>query len=84
MNALWNSQQIKLVSGFLVSLEAVNLIFEDALVLAFQSNCWRKKAVAYFADKFDDPMMYAQLENCVKVPTETIFQYRFEKPFDKR
>ena len=31
-----------------------------------------KKAVAYFADKFDDPMMYAQLENCAKVPTETI------------
>ena len=31
-----------------------------------------KKAVEYFADKFDDPMMYAQLENCAKVPTETI------------
>ncbi len=31
-----------------------------------------KKAVEYFADKFDDPMMFAQLENCVKVPTDTI------------
>lgn len=31
-----------------------------------------KKAVEYFADKIDDPMMFAQLENCVKVPTDTI------------
>ncbi len=44
-----------------------------------------KKAVQYFSDKFDDPMMFAQLENCVKVPTETItFQYRLQKPSDKR
>lgn len=31
-----------------------------------------KHAVDYFSDKFDDPMMFAQLESCVKVPTETI------------
>ena len=31
-----------------------------------------KHAVDYFADKFDDPMMFAQLERCIKVPTETI------------
>ena len=43
-----------------------------------------KKAVAYFADKFDDPMMYAQLENCVKVPTETIlFNIDSKSPLTK-
>ena len=43
-----------------------------------------KKAVAYFADKFDDPMMYAQLENCVKVPTETIlFNIDSKSPLKK-
>lgn len=31
-----------------------------------------KKAVDYFTDKFDDPMMFAQLEHCVSVPTDTI------------
>ncbi len=31
-----------------------------------------KKAVDYFADKFDDPMMFAQLEHCASVPTDTI------------
>lgn len=31
-----------------------------------------KPAVAYFEDKFDDPMMFAQLERCACVPTETI------------
>ncbi len=31
-----------------------------------------KKAVDYFEDKFDDPMMFSQLEKCVSVPTETI------------
>ena len=43
-----------------------------------------KKAVAYFAAKFDDPMMYAQLENCVKVPTETIlFNIDSKSPLTK-
>ena len=43
-----------------------------------------KKAVQYFADKFDDPMMYAQLENCVKVPTETIlFNIDSKSPLTK-
>lgn len=31
-----------------------------------------KSAISYFEDKFDDPMMYAQLEHCVSVPTDTI------------
>ncbi len=31
-----------------------------------------KKAVDYFQDKFDDPMMFAQLERCASVPTDTI------------
>ena len=31
-----------------------------------------KNAVEYFADKFDDPMTFAQIENCAKVPTDTI------------
>lgn len=31
-----------------------------------------KKAVDYFQDKFDDPMMFAQLERCAGVPTDTI------------
>lgn len=43
-----------------------------------------KKAVQYFSDKFDDPMMYAQLENCVKVPTETIlFNIDSKSPLTK-
>ena len=31
-----------------------------------------KHAVEYFADKFDDPMMFAQIEHCASVPTDTI------------
>ncbi len=31
-----------------------------------------KKAADYFYDKFDDPMMFAQLERCASVPTDTI------------
>lgn len=31
-----------------------------------------KKAVDYFSDKFEDPLMFAQLERCASVPTETI------------
>ena len=43
-----------------------------------------KNAVSYFSDKFDDPMMFAQLENCVKVPTETIlFNIDSKSPLTK-
>lgn len=31
-----------------------------------------KNAVKYFEDKFEDPMQYAVIEQCAKVPTETI------------
>ncbi len=31
-----------------------------------------KKAVDYFADKFNDELMFAQLQRCASVPTETI------------
>ena len=44
----------------------------------------RKKAVEYFSDKFDDPMMFAQLESCVRVPTETIlFNIDSKSPLTK-
>lgn len=40
--------------------------------------------VDYFSDKFDDPMMFAQLETCVKVPTETIlFNIDSKSPLTK-
>lgn len=43
-----------------------------------------KPAVEYFSDKFDDPMMFAQLETCVKVPTETIlFNIDSKSPLTK-
>ena len=31
-----------------------------------------KRVMDYFADKFDDPMMYAQAVKCTSVPTESI------------
>lgn len=31
-----------------------------------------KKAVDYFENKIDDPMMFATMENCCKIPTESI------------
>ena len=31
-----------------------------------------KKAIEYFEEKIDDPMMFAQMEQCCKVPTESI------------
>ena len=31
-----------------------------------------KHAIDYFMDKFDDPMMFAQLERCAKAPTDTM------------
>lgn len=43
-----------------------------------------KHAVDYFADKFDDPMMFALLESCVKVPTRTIlFNIDSKNPLTK-
>ena len=43
-----------------------------------------KKAIDYFADKFDDPMMYAAAVKCVSVPTESIlFNIDIEGPITK-
>lgn len=43
-----------------------------------------KKAVDYFADKFDDPMMFAQIERCAGVPTDTIlFNIDSKSPINK-
>lgn len=43
-----------------------------------------KSSVEYFADKFEDPMMYAQIERCVKVPTDTIlFNIDAKSPINK-
>lgn len=43
-----------------------------------------KKAVDYFQDKFDDPMMFAQLERCAGVPTDTIlFNIDSKSPINK-
>lgn len=43
-----------------------------------------KKAVDYFVDKFDDPMMFAQLERCASIPTDTIlFNIDSKSPINK-
>ena len=43
-----------------------------------------KRAIDYFADKFDDPMMFAQLEHCAGVPTDTIlFNIDSKSPINK-
>lgn len=43
-----------------------------------------KKAVDYFSDKFDDPMMFAQLERIANVPTDTIlFNIDSKSPLNK-
>lgn len=43
-----------------------------------------KPAVEYFTDKFDDPMMFAQLERCANVPTDTIlFNIDSKSPINK-
>ena len=43
-----------------------------------------KHAVDYFADKFDDPLMFAQLEHCARVPTDTIlFNIDSKSPLKK-
>lgn len=43
-----------------------------------------RKALDYFQDKFDDPMMYATAVKCVSVPTESIlFNIDIEGPITK-
>lgn len=43
-----------------------------------------KKAVDYFQDKFDDPMMFSQLERCAAIPTDTIlFNIDSKSPINK-
>lgn len=43
-----------------------------------------RKAVEYFSDKFDDPMMFAQLERCAGIPTDTIlFNIDSKSPINK-
>ncbi|SEG33478.1 hypothetical protein SAMN04487934_11616 [Eubacterium ruminantium] len=43
-----------------------------------------KPAISYFEDKFDDPMMFAQLERCASVPTDTIlFNIDSKSPINK-
>lgn len=58
------------ISGFFGSgkshfLKILSYLFSNPVIAG-------KRAVDYFSDKFDDPMMFAKLENCVKVPTKTI------------
>ncbi len=43
-----------------------------------------KHVFDYFADKFDDPMMYATVQKCVRIPTESIlFNIDIEGPINK-
>lgn len=43
-----------------------------------------QKTIDYFADKFDDPMMYATAVRCVSIPTESIlFNIDIEGPITK-
>lgn len=43
-----------------------------------------KRALEFFADKFDDPMMFCQLEHCAAVPTDTIlFNIDSKSPINK-
>jgi hypothetical protein len=43
-----------------------------------------KKAVDFFEDKFDDPMMYATVVRCTNIPTESIlFNIDIEGPINK-
>ena len=43
-----------------------------------------KHTIDYFADKFDDPMMYATAVKCVSIPTESImFNIDVEGPINK-
>lgn len=52
-------------------------------LLANQEVCG-KKAMDYFAGKFDDPLVYAAADKCVSVPTESIlFNIDIEGPITK-
>ena len=43
-----------------------------------------KHAFDYFADKFDDSMMYATVQKCIRIPTESIlFNIDIEGPINK-
>lgn len=43
-----------------------------------------RRAIDYFSEKFDDPMMFAQLERCASVPTDTIlFNIDSKSPINK-
>ncbi len=70
------------ISGFFGSgkshfLKILSYLFENPVVAG-------KHAVDYFADKFDDPMMFSRLERCVKVPTRTIlFNIDSKSPLTK-
>ena len=70
------------ISGFFGSgkshfLKMLSYLLENKVVAG-------KKAVEYFSDKFDDPMMFAQLERCVSVPTDTIlFNIDSKSPLNK-
>ena len=70
------------ISGFFGSgkshlLKMLSYILSDKVVAG-------KKAVDYFSDKFDDPMMFAQLERCASVPTDTIlFNIDSKSPINK-
>lgn len=70
------------ISGFFGSGKSHFLKILSCL-LANQEVCG-KKAMDYFADKFDDPMMYATAVKCVAVPTESIlFNIDVEGPITK-
>ncbi|SFX61047.1 BREX system P-loop protein BrxC [Ruminococcus sp. XPD3002] len=70
------------ISGFFGSgkshfLKILSYLFENPVVAG-------KHAVDYFADKFDDPMMFGRLESCVKVPTRAIlFNIDSKSPLTK-
>lgn len=70
------------ISGFFGSgkshfLKILSYLFSNPIVAG-------KHAVDYFSDKFDDPMMFAQLESCVKIPTKTIlFNIDSKSPLTK-
>ena len=43
-----------------------------------------KRTVEYFADKFEDPMMYANVRRCADIPTESIlFDILKQSPINK-
>ncbi len=70
------------ISGFFGSgkshfLKMLSYLFENPIIAG-------KHAVDYFADKFDDPMMFGRLESCVKVPTRAIlFNIDSKSPLTK-